>query len=50
MSAMICFMMCAVNIPFIAMNPKGPYIWMNWISAGLCFGLGIVLCVYVIDN
>ena len=39
LSGPIQFVLCAVNIPFIVQDPTR---WMNWASAVICFGMGIV--------
>ena len=38
-AAFICFCMSAINIPFIIQDPTR---YWNWMSAVICFGLGII--------
>ncbi len=40
--ALICFLMAAINVPFIVANPAGAV--FNWASAVFCLALGFA-CV-----
>lgn len=44
--AILCFLMAALNVPFIAINPYGAL--FNWFAAGFCLAAG--LCVFTIER
>ncbi len=46
MSALIAFLMAAVNIPF-ALNASSSVSWMNWVSAALCFVIETVQLIFM---